>query len=500
MLNKTTSSSTQIAMIKPSRYTILVPLRGDQHLAYNTVSQAFSVWDADDFALWSELIRKGSAPFAPSHRPFMQGGYVLNAAADELAEVRKAYEAQRNYDGHVMLTIAPTLACNFACHYCFQGLDKPFNKMIPKVTEATKAYIRNHLEGRKSLHVTWYGGEPLMARDTIYDIAGDTIDFCDANEIKYSSYMISNGYHLTPSVAKKLQQLRVSGVQITIDGDEESHDSRRHLTSGRGSFARILENVKAIAADRLMSVSIRVNMDGQNETEARALLDILHENGLGIHNGISVYFAPVENVAEASKACDNCFSKAKYAGIEDKMQAIAFEKGLMSLPKAPSFLGICQAMRSNSYVIVPNGDLHKCWDTVMDPRLRVGSVLGNTRQNDAKTEALWNEWTPFDNPVCSSCTLLPSCAGFCAFKFVHNDYASGEAAKLPCPSWKFNMAEKLFRRAKEKKIISDADWDPELSPTVKEDGMLTGDRHSFETVETVYKGLHHQTAHDRANV
>lgn len=478
--------------IKASRYTVLVPLNGGRQLAYNTVSQSFSVWDAEDMALWDDLQDAETLPFDASYRGFVQGGYVVNGAAVERDTVRANYERARHNDGHMMITVAPTLSCNFGCHYCFQGVDKPLTKMTPKVREATKAYILDQLEGRKSFHLTWYGGEPLMDMDAIWDVSAAAIDYCDAHGIKYSSMMISNGYKMTVPVAEKLKAARVTKVQITIDGDEETHDSRRHLTSGRGTFQKIIDNIKAVTERKLLKVSVRVNIDGQNEAEALALLKILQAAGLGVKNGVTVYFAPVESVAEAASACDSCLSKTDYAEVESRLQSQAFEMGLMPLPRMPRHLGLCTAVKPNSYVIVPNGDLHKCWDTVMDSGLRVGSVISAARKKDAVTEKMWNAWSPFDNEVCSNCKLLPACAGACAFKFVHNDYASGEAGKLPCPSLKFNMAEQLFLRAKARGFVKNDDWDQKNSPTVTGDGMLTGVRHTLDSVGAAYDALQGQ--------
>ena len=475
--------------IKPSRYNVLMPLNGDRHLAYNTVSQAFAIWDAADLALWRRLRTAGRVAFTPAHRGFVQGGFVVNADADERATLRARYDRVRHNDGHMMMTIAPTLSCNFGCHYCFQGLDKPLTRMTPTVRAATKDWLLRQLEGRRSFHLTWYGGEPLMDQETIWDVSAEAIAYCDANGIKYTSMMISNGYKMTVDVAEKLRKARVARVQITIDGDAETHDSRRHLTSGRGTFAKIIDNIKAVTARKLLKVSVRVNIDGTNESEAMALLDVLRGERLGIHNGVSVYFAPVESVAENATGCDSCLSKTDYAEVESRLHTAAFEKGLMALPKMPKFLGLCTAVKPNSYVVVPNGDLHKCWDTVMDPALRVGSVVSAPRRSDARTNHMWTEWSPFDNPVCTGCKLLPACGGACAFKFVHNDYASGEAGKLPCPSLKFNMAEQLFLRARARGFVTDEDWHPTRSRTVGEDGMLTGARHTLASVGAAYHAL-----------
>ena len=414
--------------VKPSRYTVLIPIEGRRWLAYNTASRAFSVWTGHDKREWDELTTRGRMTYDARHRCFLQGGYVVHADLDEVAHLRAVYDRTRHDDSHLMITLAPTLSCNFACHYCFQGLDKPLTRMAPAVREATRNFILRSLEGKKSFHLTWYGGEPLMDQKTIWDISDAVVEHCDRHGIRYTSMMVSNGYGMTVPVAEKLKRARVRTVQITIDGDSECHDSRRHLISGRGTFDRILGNIKAVSDRKLLDVSIRVNIDGRNEATAERLLDVLQSEGLGVRNGVSVYFAPVESIAEAAESCGNCMGKANYAETEMRLKRLAFEKGLMGSAKPPRFLGLCTAVRPNSYVVVPTGDLHKCWDTVMDPARRVGSVVGGARRTDAPAEAAWNDWSPFDNPICSECVLLPNCAGACAFKFVHNDYASGEKA------------------------------------------------------------------------
>lgn len=489
-----TAADHDATYIKASRYTILVPLKGQRQLAYNTVSQAFSVWTASDMEHWNALLAAGHVPFSAAYRGFVQGGYVVNTDTDERRTLEANYNNVRHNDGHMMMTVAPTLSCNFGCHYCFQGVDKPLTKMTPKVREATTAYLLDQLEGRKSFHLTWYGGEPLMDMQSIWDISAETIRFCDANGIRYTSMMISNGYKMTVPVAEKLKKARVSKVQITLDGNEATHDSRRHLTSGKGTFNKIIENIKAVTERKLLRVSVRVNIDGQNEDEAGLLLDTLQAAGLGVKNGVTVYFAPVESVAEAANACDSCLSKTSYAAAETRLQNLAFEKGLMPMPKMPRHLGLCTAVKPNSYVVVPNGDLHKCWDTVMDSNLRVGSVISAARKRDAVTEAKWNSWSPLNNNVCSDCVLLPACAGACAFKFIHNDYASGEAGKLPCPSLKFNLTEQLFLRAKARGFVQADDWDQNDSPTVAGDGMRTGNRHTLDSVGAAHDDLYASTA------
>lgn len=475
--------------VKPSVYTIVVPLKNQKSLAYHTLSQTLALWDAADTATWELLCREARVAFSSRYRDFARGGFIVNADVEEIALAQRAFEKARNDSRRLMMTVAPTLSCNFRCEYCFQGLDKPLNKMSSRTQAAVEQFIVEKLEGRQSLHLTWYGGEPLMHAQAIWSMSDRISEACRALEVHYSASMISNGYLMTPAIARSMRVAQISKVQITLDGAAETHDRRRHLASNRPTYARILENIEIVARERLFKVSVRVNIDGENERHSMDLLDDLAGRGLGLHNGVSVYFAPVESVAEAADGCTSCLSKTGYAAAECRLQAAAFERGLMGVPKPPKFMGLCTALRPDSFVVTPNGDLHKCWDTVMDARRRVGSVFRNDRSSDDEQAQVWNSFSPFDNAICRVCKILPSCASACAFKFVHNDYASGEAGRLPCPSLKFNFCEQIFARAKARGFVSDHDWDPNRSPTVQPEGPRTGNQHTLATMTSIHSGL-----------
>ncbi|WP_372482717.1 SPASM domain-containing protein [Bradyrhizobium ivorense] len=58
--------------------------------------------------------------------------------------------------------------------------------------------------------------------------------------------------------------------------------------------------------------------------------------------------------------------------------------------------------------------MHKCWETAHDPSKRTGSIFEPDKLHGSVNASLWSQWTPFDNPVCASCKILPMCGGFCA--------------------------------------------------------------------------------------
>lgn len=466
-----------------SRYSIVVPLSGGDALAYHTASQAFARWDRADLALWDEIGRGSRDVADPALGPFLQGGYVVAKTADERGEVARRLEAARFDPSGMVLTVAPTMGCNFACSYCFQGLDKPTNRMREEVMDALVGYLDAKTKSLSRLHIAWYGGEPLMHRDGIYAMSDRIIPICRKNNCHYSAFIVTNGYFLDLVTAKALIARGVSSCQVTLDGTQAAHDGRRHLTSGKPTYERICKNLIDVVTNTGLSISIRVNVDSKNAADVIAMLDDLKARGLSGRPNFGVYFAPVEAITDACASCDEeSFAKTDYGHLEAELYRAAFERGLCGLPRPPMFHGNCGAVRKNGLVLTPSGDLHKCWDTVMNPELRIGTIYDVEEAEGSRMSKAWLDWSPLENPVCSECPILPSCAGACAFKFVHAEQTTGEGGALPCPSWKFNLAERLFLRAEKMGVVAAEEWDPELSPTRAEAALKTGRRHDFDSM------------------
>lgn len=104
-------------------------------------------------------------------------------------------------DHDVAITIAPTMLCNYRCAYCFEDLN---STTFPKttMTQQTADSVIKSLEDRildlqgGKLHITWFGGEPLLAIDLIRFISAELIKCCKANSVEYTASIITNGLFL----------------------------------------------------------------------------------------------------------------------------------------------------------------------------------------------------------------------------------------------------------------------------------------------------------------
>jgi uncharacterized protein len=428
---------------------------------------AMAIWTPEEVEAFEAICDGRQSEVAPQTlNSLLYGGFIVGEDIDEIEALETMYVQHRFNYKQAILTIAPTMACNFKCDYCFQGQDKPHQTMGEDVQDAIVAMVDRAAPKINQLGVTWYGGEPLLRVKVIESLSDRMIERCDAHGVSYSGSVVTNGYKLTPAVAESLHRRRVTWMQITLDGTPEYHDTRRYLLGGQGSFERIIDNLVAVVDEFPISYSIRVNIDARNHRDIHTLIDYLSDAGLGHKKNLNMYFAPIEALTEGCHVVkDVTMTKSGYGQLEADLHRHGFEAGLTQLPFPPRFHGTCGAVRPSSFVILPTGDLHKCWDTVSWPHKKIGTIFDTEALRSSELMMRWLKWSPFENKTCRNCKILPNCAGACAYKFIHAEDTRGEAAVLPCPSWKYNIKERLLQRAVALGKVSADEFDPELVRT-----------------------------------
>lgn len=474
---------------KVSAFDIPVALADGSSLLLNARTRSLIHLSAKETKLYRQLATAASFPAnQPPDRLLLQtlvrAGHVVGANVDEVDWVRRNYDSRRAKKDTLSLTIAPTMACNFGCGYCFQGSDKPTSKMSVEVEDSIFAFVAAKKD-LKSLSIVWYGGEPLMGRDSIFRLSDRLIAYCDKNKIAYSAGIVSNSYLLTAEVAQQLYSRRVKWVQVTIDGDREAHDQMRPLTSGRGTFDPIIGNIGAVLDSTPLSFNVRINVGRTNIDSIGSLLDELAARNFAKRGSINVYFAPIEaSTAESGRAFDERLARLDFSRRILDMEEKAKRLGLASSNAPPGdFSGMCVAAAQGGYVITAHGDVHKCWDTAHDTTKRIGSITEPATLDDNPAASLWREWTPFDNATCATCKVLPMCGGHCAQRFI---YSGPEHNAMPCPPWKWNTAEYVFNRAVDLNIVPRTLWQPDQATALTQQ---SGQVHSRESLQSAQQAV-----------
>lgn len=463
-----------------SFYNIFVPLIKDT-LVFNSVSGALTIWDKSDLSQYNDSINKSDSVSSNEIREFVKNGYIVPANLNELDDQENRYNNARNDSSSLTLTVAPTMACNFGCDYCFQGHDKPSDKMDERVQDAFIKYLKIKVKEIKVLSITWYGGEPLLGLKIIESLSKRIIPLCKKNNVSYSSMIVTNGFKLDLKTAQTLFSLGITKAQITIDGSEENHDVMRPLLSKKGTYKKIVANMESWINEVPLHAIIRINIDERNKESVEELLNDLKSRGFSNLNNFGVYFAPIEAITDVCQGCnDNALGKRNYASLETNLYSYAYDLGLCPLPRPPIHHGMCQAIKPNGLLLLPTGHLHKCWDTVHDPGHIIGTIFNVEQTKHHPKYKPWVNWSPFKIDTCRNCKIISNCAGACAHKFINPDVTLGEGGSLPCPSWKFGIAQRLALRAIKMGLITNDDLPDGGVETTPE---MVGVNHTESTIE-----------------
>ncbi len=435
---------------KLSRFNHYVEVDETHELIYNSLAQTLSLLEEKEREILNiyrspEMDRDMVNEEDAIIKKMLLNHFLVPADVDELARFRRRYDQERQKDNHMGLTVLTTMNCNFGCSYCFQGSDKSMLTMDDKTEKAILRLIENMSDRINSLNITWFGGEPLLSLKTIKNLSNQIIPLCDRKKIAYYSSVITNGYLLSSEVMEELYLRKVRTVQITLDGSQPVHDKIRYIkNTDIGSYDRILENIQSYCEKFPINTIIRINVDKNNVHSIYSLLDDLSARGLGSKVRVSVYFAPVEaSTAACGKIAADTIDMEEFGRIEFGLYKYAVSLGLCNISLPYHMVGMCTASRANGLVILPDGELHRCWETVAQQDKRIGQldILGSPAKNQREEE--WKHFSPFNYQECAECPMLPNCAGFCAYRFLYAAEFSGNR-KVPCPVLRFNIKEKLL--------------------------------------------------------
>lgn len=405
---------------KASKYTFV--FHGDnvdstgRKILYNSRTGALAMIDAEDYAAFESFEKKETEIAKESLvEELKKGGFLVDNSIDEKKEIQLRLLAGRFHSSGLYLTVAPTADCNFRCPYCYEKEVLQDTSM----TEETQAAIINFVATRigqiKDLSITWYGGEPLLGLSAIRRMSKEFIKLCDENHVRYSAGMITNGYLLTREVAEELAKLKVTFYQITLDGDAETHNSRRYLADGGPTYHTILKNI-VDSYDLLERVSLRVNVDKTNIGASDNIFRVLEEYKIG--DKVKPYLGKV--TGENPDIQEHCFTTHEFSKIDldytKRHQDILDWFG--RYPGTRS--NFCGADLISSFVIGADGLMYKCWDDIGQKSRAIGNVLNGIQMNSSVYYD-YMLFDPFSDEKCSECKLLPVCMGGCPYRRSQGD-------------------------------------------------------------------------------
>jgi uncharacterized protein len=433
--------------MKPSAFNLTVPMPNGEVFLMNTLTDAQVVVSNDVVSLLDRLRAGSPAGHAPAAEErealgtLAEHGFVVENESAERAALDAHFEEFREDASQLRITILTTLQCNFACEYCYQGDHADYGRTAAKMSIETAGRVADWVTRRvddvrpRTVVLTFFGGEPLLNVPAMVEIAERCARHAASRGVTQIVNIITNGLLLTPEIAERMKPLGLTGVKVTLDGDRETHDRKRPLRGGQGTFDRIIENIRRTAP--LVPVTIGGNFDAETAGRYPALLDFLKSQDFA-GRVAKVSFKPVIRPAvpalpagaipvapagsgAAPPACGRAGAAGARTGspcdscglADDTMSFLREETLRHGFPTGDGVhMGPCEVHRRHSHTIGPDGSLYACPGFTGEFAQAVGHIDGRHEAGHEAAARRFDRLAPWRQ--CGDCPFVPVCGGGCA--------------------------------------------------------------------------------------
>lgn len=415
--------------MKVSKYNFLysnVFINDEKSIVYNSRTGALAVLDKVKVNQLRDLEVGIQIKESEFEKNLYNSGYIVDDNINEINYIKQNLYSQRFDKSYMMLTIAPTMSCNFACIYCFEKNSQHNDIMVDSTIDDIVSFVQHRSKELQKLEILWFGGEPLIAIQQIKRLSQKLIELCCIEGIEYSSTMSTNGYLLNEKIIEILIECKVLCLGISIDGNKEVHDSRRMLKDGNGTYNRIIENI--ISASKKIYIDIKITIDKENYNTIQTMLDVLKLQGVFDSKKVSVSLHQVQDINDVYQH-DKCLSDINFSKfrLEFMLKNDIHLGNIYPKPKGC----FCQADQLNSWVIDSLGNLYKCISDIGIVDKKV-SALKDKKINYSNLHS-YTIYDPTDEKKCKDCQYLPLCVGGCPYARLNSNQC--------CSYWKYNLDE-----------------------------------------------------------
>ena len=308
--------------------------------------------------------------------------------------------------------------CNLRCKYCFASTGDfgTGRKIMPPETGIRAIdWVVERSGSRHNIEVDFFGGEPLMAMDTVKAV----VEYARAHEKEWDKHfrftMTTNGMLLTDENIAYFNE-NMDNCVLSLDGRKEVNDRNRVTAGGQGSYDLIVPKFLKLIAQRdpekdyyVRGTFTRDNLDFSK--------DVLSIADLGV-SSISVEPVTADDSDPYSLRDQDLpviFEEYEnLAKIMLKRKDFQFFHFNVDLSQGPCVIKRMRGCGAGcEYVAVtPEGELYPCHQFVGKEEYRMGSVFtGEFNMDIANTFAGLNIYTRED---CQNCWARFYCSGGCS--------------------------------------------------------------------------------------
>ncbi|MEG1395713.1 MAG: thioether cross-link-forming SCIFF peptide maturase [Oscillospiraceae bacterium] len=308
--------------------------------------------------------------------------------------------------------------CNLRCRYCFASTgDFGTGHRLTMDFETAKRAIDFVIEksgSRRNIEVDFFGGEPLMAMDTVKKTVAYARSIEEEHGKCFRFTITTNGVLLDDENIAYINK-EMSNAVLSLDGRPAVNDHMRKTINGKGSYDIIVPKFKQLVDGRGDKDYYLRGTFTHNNLDFAA--DVTHVASLGFRN-ISV--EPVVSEPECSWALqddDIPTILAEYEKLAEELKGrddINFFHFNVDLAQGPCVIKRMRGCGAGcEYVAVtPEGDLYPCHQFVGNAEYKLGNVFEGTFDHALSDK--FAELNIYTREDCKTCWARFYCSGGCS--------------------------------------------------------------------------------------
>ncbi len=311
-----------------------------------------------------------------------------------------------------ILTLLLVQGCNLRCSYCYaeDGKYNDSGEMSKETAFKAVDFLLNKTK-LKDIGICFFGGEPLLQFGLIKDI----VAYCKMKEKEegreFHFSMTTNGTLITEDIEKFIIENKIS-TQISIDGDENTHNKHRFFANKEGTHDFVMKKTKTLREGKKLLARATITKESIENVENNYMY-LLDSGFRNIAMSATYDMLDSEDFRKLTNAfismykhCEDLIKKEEYSKVKNNKM---FMQELGRIHKA-SRCNIACGVGRYTYAIDVHGDIYPCQRFVSNKEF----CIGNVYENDNKREDFLEEIAFDKHKECQKCWARNLCKGGCA--------------------------------------------------------------------------------------
>lgn len=371
-----------------------------------------------------------------------------------------------------------TEKCNLNCRHCYTEKKYLKNELSEEelymVLNQYKDLLKIWEISKRDTYLSLTGGEPFLRKEFF-----PLLEKCYENRDLFRYNVMTNGMFIDRENARRLRELEVENVQLSIEGMKEQNDYIR----GKGTFEKIIKATE-ILKDENIYVSFSLTVQKGNLKDLDDLIELCLKKGVNVLGvGRLVPWGRGESLenkllepSELKKLYEHIFRKNKE--LKEKNMNLFITTGCSNslwCSQDSDFMTHGCSVGYDCLTPMPNGDVLPC--------RRLPIKLGNVREKTLfeiwyESNKLW-EMRNLNNysELCRNCEHWERCRGgsrCVSYGYFMNIFAPDPQCwikfkELPKKEFRKNISRKLKLNEKYLKIVPVEGEEPAEKPFIEID-------------------------------